>query len=131
MGHGLLAAVLGRNAGQVRLGHVDRVAEDPVVRDLQGRDARALALLSLQCAEIAVALFALRPHAVELGIDSRPDVAGMRLPARRGRRAFNERAFQPLAQRRQVIGQRLDRRYPLHAGQRIAQAGQLSRTARG
>src|SRR5207244_12644326 len=49
-GNRLLAVIVGRHRAQVRLRHLDVVAEDAVVADLERRDAgsRALALFHLR-----------------------------------------------------------------------------------
>src|SRR6202035_5579247 len=55
--------------------HLQVVAEDPVVADLERRDAGALAFARLQAQNVALAVAGQRAEAVELGIDAGGDHA--------------------------------------------------------
>ncbi len=64
----LLAHVIGRDLGQVGLGHLDVIAEDLVVADLERADAGPLALPLLQLGDEGLAGAADRAQVVELGV---------------------------------------------------------------
>ena len=64
--------VLLRHPRQVRVGHFQVVAEDPVVADLQRPDARPLALLPLQSGDVLLGVPRRRSQVVQLLREPRP-----------------------------------------------------------
>ncbi len=75
IGQGLAADVIGRDSRQVALGDLDGVAEDPVVADLEGRDAGAGLFLGLQAGDEALALAADGAQFVQFGVVAGSDDA--------------------------------------------------------
>ena len=67
---GLLADVIGRDEVEVRLGHLDVVAEDLVITDLERVDARPFPLPLLEAGDEGFAGAADRPQLVELGVEA-------------------------------------------------------------
>ena len=77
IGQGLAADIVGRDSRQVALGDLDRVAEDPVVADLEGRDAGAGLFLGLQAGDEALALAADGAQFIQLGVVAGGDDASL------------------------------------------------------
>ena len=73
----LLAHVVGRDLGQVGLGHLDVVAEDLVVADLERADAGPLPLAALELGDEGLAGAADRAQVVELGVPAVLDDAAL------------------------------------------------------
>ena len=80
---GLLADVVRRDLGEIGLRDVDVIAEDLVVPDLEGRDARPLPLGLLQPGDEGLPRPRDLPQLVELGIEPRLDDPAFREPERR------------------------------------------------
>ena len=68
VGQGLAADVIGRDGRQIALGDLDRVAEDPVVADLEGRDAGAGLFLGLQAGDESLSFAADGAQFVQFGV---------------------------------------------------------------
>ena len=127
--------IVGRHRAQVRLRHLDVVAEDAVVADLERRDAgsRALALFHLR--DHLLARTADRPQLVELPIDA---VAREAAVAREHRRVFGQRRFNRAADVREVVElgdersheRRLQlaehRAHPRHDAERLPEADEVA-----
>ncbi len=135
----LLAMVVARDRMQVRLRDLDVVAEDAVVANLEGVDARPSALGLLHLGDDLFAGTADAAQLVEFAIHAVPGEAAI---ARQGRRLVVERRFDPVANVHEIVQlgeQRPDERRlqvrqhgpePRDDGERVLQADEIAR-ARG
>ena len=94
------------DAREVAFGHLDGVAEDAVVLDLQRRNPGSLALPLLEARQVAVALVGLRAYPVQLRGYAVTDIARVGLPSWRLRWRLHQGLFQPLLQLGEVLGER-------------------------
>ena len=99
-GNGLLAVIVGRHRVEVRLRHLDVVAEHAIEADLQRGDAGARALLLLHLGDDLLARAADVAQLVELGVDA---VAHEPAVARQRRRLVLDGRFDPAADVGQVV----------------------------
>ena len=99
--HRLLAPVVGRHLGRLRLRHLDEVAAEPVELHSQVGDAAALALLRFEREQKGVAAGADRAQLVEVGVLAGRDDAAV---AQQRGRLFGDGVEQP-----RDVGGRLQR----------------------
>ena len=138
-GDGLLAVVIGRHVGEVRLRDLDVIAEHPVVADLEVADAGARPLRFLHLGDALLAAAADAAQLVELRVDA---VAHHAAVARDPRRLVDQRLVEGLAHVHEIVqlgDETLDQRrlellephsHARYGGDRLAQRDEIPRAGR-